>query len=56
MECLSAAGQQASQGKGNSECWGDETRQDISCRSLTDNFLMSMRGATKAEVVKAMNV
>jgi hypothetical protein len=44
------------QGKGNSECWGDETRQDLSCRALTDNFLMGMRGATKAEVVKAMNV
>ncbi len=44
------------EGKGNSECWGDENRQDISCRALTDEFLMSMRGATRAEVVKAMNV
>jgi hypothetical protein len=44
------------EGQGNSECWGDATRQDISCRALTENFLMSMRGATKAEVAKAMNV
>jgi hypothetical protein len=44
------------EGKGNSECFGDESRQDISCRALTDNFLMSMRGATRVEVVKAMNV
>lgn len=44
------------EGKGNSECFGDGSRQDISCRALTDNFLMSMRGATKVEVVKAMNV
>lgn len=44
------------EGKGNSECWGDENRQDISCRSLTESFLLSMRGATKAEVVKAMKV
>ena len=43
-------------GKGNSECWGDDSRQDISCRALTETFLLSMRGATKAEVVKAMNV
>jgi hypothetical protein len=43
-------------GKGNSECWGDDSRQDISCRALTENFLLSMRGATKPEVLKAMNV
>jgi hypothetical protein len=35
-------------GKGNAECWGDDTRQDISCRALTEDFLLSMRGATKA--------
>lgn len=46
----------AVEGEGNSECWGDDSRQDISCRALTENFLMSMRGATKAEVMKAMNV
>jgi uncharacterized protein len=43
-------------GKGNAECWGDDMRQDISCRALTENFLLTMRGATKSEVVKAMNV
>ena len=43
-------------GKGNAECWGDDTRQDISCRALTEGFLLSMRGATKPEVIKAMNV
>jgi hypothetical protein len=43
-------------GKGNSECWGDDNRQDISCRALTENFLLSMRGATKTEVFKVMNV
>ena len=43
-------------GKGNTECWGDDTRQDISCRALTEDFLLSMRGATKDEVIKAMNV
>jgi hypothetical protein len=42
--------------EGNSECWGDDSRQDISCRALTENFLLSMRGATKTEVLKAMNV
>jgi hypothetical protein len=25
-------------GKGNAECWGDDTRQDISCRALTEDF------------------
>jgi len=44
------------QGKGNSECWGDESRQDISCRAPTEDLLLSLRRATKAEVIKAMNV
>jgi hypothetical protein len=43
-------------GKGNAECWGDDDRQDISCRALTENFLLSMRGATRADVIRAMNV
>jgi len=43
-------------GKGNAECWGDDSRQDISCRALTEIFLLSMRGVTKPEVLKAMNV
>jgi hypothetical protein len=42
--------------RGNSACWGDDTRQDISCRALTEKFLMSLRGATKAEITKAMGV
>jgi hypothetical protein len=43
-------------GKGNAECWGDDSRQDISCRALTEKFLLSMRGTTKPEVIRAMNV
>ena len=43
-------------GKGNSECWGDDRRIDISCRALTEDFLLRMRGATKSQVVAAMNV
>lgn len=41
---------------GNEECWGDQDRQDISCRDLTDTFLLSMRNATKDEVQRAMKV
>jgi hypothetical protein len=44
------------EGKGNAECWGDDNRQDISCRALTESFLLGMRGATKQEIIKAMNV
>jgi hypothetical protein len=44
------------EGKGNAECWGDDSRQDISCRALTESFLFSMRGATKQEIIKVMNV
>jgi hypothetical protein len=39
---------------GNAACWGDDSRQDISCRALTENFLLSMRGASQDEVIKAM--
>jgi hypothetical protein len=40
----------------NPECWRDASPpQDISCRALTDEFLMRMRNATKLEVVNAMN-
>ena len=42
--------------KGNAACWGDINRQDITCRAFTDEFLLSLRHATKAEVVKAMGV
>lgn len=44
------------QGKGNSECWGDENRQDITCRALTEALLFSLRRSTKADVIKVMNV
>jgi hypothetical protein len=43
-------------GKGNAECFGDDSRQDISCRPLTEKFLLSLRHATKPEVIKAMGV
>jgi hypothetical protein len=43
----------------NSKCWGlgtdDKSRPDISCRELTEVFLLSMRGATRAQVIAAMN-
>jgi hypothetical protein len=41
---------------GNAACWGDPERQDISCRQLTEGFLLNMRRATKAEVIAAMGV
>jgi hypothetical protein len=40
----------------NAECWRDASRQDISCRALTDEFLTSLRWATRPKIVKAMNV
>jgi hypothetical protein len=43
----------------NSKCWGlgtdDKSRPDISCRELTEAFLLSMRGATRTQVLAAMN-
>ena len=45
---------QATTVRGNAACWGDNNRQDISCQALTDEFLLSLRDATKTEVVKAM--
>jgi hypothetical protein len=41
---------------GNEECWGDDDRQDISCRDLSGSFLLSMRNATRDEVQRAMKV
>jgi hypothetical protein len=41
---------------GNGQCWGDDSRQDISCRALTESFLLSMRAASRDEVIKAMGV
>jgi hypothetical protein len=58
MRCLTAACLLVSHVAiaGNAACWGDDRRQDISCRALTENFLLSMRGATKDQVQKAMGV
>jgi hypothetical protein len=43
-------------GQGNSDCWGDDQRQDISCQNLTEAFLLSMRNAPMATVRAAMKV
>jgi hypothetical protein len=40
----------------NAGCWGDDSRQDISCRQLTESFLLSMRGAKREVVIRAMGV
>lgn len=37
----------------NAECWGDPSRSDISCTKLTAEFLLSLRGKSKAAVQKA---
>jgi hypothetical protein len=43
----------------NSKCWGygsdDTTRPDISCTPITERLLLSLRGMTKAQVVKTMH-
>ena len=39
---------------GNAACWGDDSRQDISCRALTESFLLGMRGVSRGEVIKQM--
>ena len=43
----------------NSTCWGlgsdDKTLPDIACRELTEPFLRSMIGVTRAQVLAAMN-
>jgi hypothetical protein len=39
----------------NIKCWGDDTRDDISCTALTEKFLLTMRAVTREEVVKAMD-
>jgi hypothetical protein len=42
----------------NAACWGhgqdDPDRYDISCTNLTERFLLSMVGATRSQVLKAM--
>ena len=43
----------------NRACWGfgadDRERQDISCTALTERLLLSLRGASRADVLRAMN-
>lgn len=43
----------------NAACWGygrdDTGRPDISCTALTERLLLSLRGASRADVVRAMN-
>jgi hypothetical protein len=56
LSLCAVASARAADGKGNAECWGDDDRQDVSCRALTEKFLLTMRGATKPEVLKAMKV
>jgi hypothetical protein len=56
-----APSRKASSEVGNGSCWGpadhgDNGRPDISCRALTEDFLLSLRGKTAAEVRAAMGV
>jgi hypothetical protein len=39
----------------NDACWGDNRRGDISCARLTESFLLSLRGISRAQVQKAMD-
>ncbi len=43
----------------HSNCWGlgtdDKSRPEITCEPLTETLLLSLRNATRAEVVKVMN-
>jgi hypothetical protein len=41
---------------GNDACWGDATRQDITCTQLSERLLLSLRGLNLAGVRKAMGV
>lgn len=42
----------------NSECWGisgdDKRRPEISCKPLTEKFLLSLRDLTRQQVIMAM--
>ncbi len=53
-----AAGLSSSAYADNAACWGggqdDRDRPDISCVPLTEPLLLSLEGATRAEVVAAM--
>ena len=39
----------------NDACWGDNSRDDISCMRLTEPLLLSLRGKSKEQVQKAMD-
>jgi hypothetical protein len=39
----------------NDACWGDNSRNDISCVQLTETLLLSLRGKTKEQVERAMD-
>ena len=43
----------------NAKCWGygtdDTARPDISCTPITERLLLSLRGMTRAQVVRVMN-
>lgn len=43
------------QAEGNSDCWGDDSRQDITCTALTEELLLSLRGKSKHDVQIAMH-
>lgn len=38
----------------NAACWGDDTRQDISCTAITEKLVLSLRGQDEAAVRKVM--
>ena len=38
----------------NAACWGDESREDITCVKVTEDLLLSLRGQTIGAVRKAM--
>ena len=38
----------------NEACWGDDSREDITCTQITERLLLSLRGQTEDFVRKAM--
>jgi hypothetical protein len=39
----------------NAACWGDKSRDDITCVNITENLLLSLRGQDMESVRNAMN-
>ena len=39
----------------NSACWGDDSREDISCARITEKLLLELRGQTETAIRKIMN-